>query len=74
MMVEIENLMIGIGLLFGLALFLTSMTEFTYENFFGWLTFVNCLLLPAELLPLWSLIINILVLTFITMTRYKRGV
>lgn len=66
--------LIGFGVMFGFALSLSYMSEFTIEKFFGYLTFLNAYMVWIEFLPLWSLVINILVLVFIAMTNYKSGV
>lgn len=56
---------LGISLMFGLAF---VMNHYTFENpkgFFIFLTLFNAFFVYGELLPYWTLILNILVLTFI---------
>jgi len=56
--------LIGIGLMFGLAFGMSLLTYQTIETFFAFLTIFNSFVVWAELLPLWTLIVNILILTF----------
>jgi len=55
----------GISIMFGLALVLN---HYTYENlsgFFVFLTLFNAFVVWANLLPYWTLILNIVILCFI---------
>lgn len=66
--------LIGFGVMFGFAFSLSVLSEFSIEKFFGYLTFLNAYMIWIEFLPLWTLIINILVLVFMVMTKFKSGV
>jgi len=68
------NWLIGFGVMFGFGFALSLLSEFTIEKFFGYLTFLNAFMIWIDFLPLWSLILNILVLVFIVMTKFKSGV
>lgn len=68
------NWLIGFGVMFGFAFALSLLSEFTIEKFFGYLTFLNAFMVWIEFLPLWSLVLNILVLVFIVMTKFKSGI
>ena len=56
---------IGIGLTFGLALVLNKITFESLEGFFVFLTFFNAFVVYGGLLPLWSLILNIVILSIV---------
>lgn len=62
---------LGFGLTFGLGLALSLLIDFSIENFFGFATMINIYTVWMELLPLWTLIILILVLIFISMSEVK---
>ena len=66
----------GITIMFGLALVLNFMTFNSIEGFFVFLTFFNIFVIYAGLLPLWSIILNIIVLSFIMYNQLnkKRGI
>jgi len=66
--------LIGFGVMFGFGFSLSLLSEFTIEKFFGYLTFLNAFMVWIDFLPLWSLVLNILVLVFIVMTKFKSGV
>lgn len=63
---------IGIGLMFGLALVLNKMTFESLEGFFVFLTFFNAFVVYAGLLPLWSLILNIVILSIIMYIKMNK--
>lgn len=60
--------------MFGFAFTLSLLSEFSIEKFFGYLTFMNAFMIWIDFLPLWSLVLNSLVLVFIVMTKFKNGV
>lgn len=67
---------IGIGLMFGLALVLNFMIFENLEGFIVFLTLISAFVVWADLLPLWVLILNVI---FLTISVYyevnkKRGV
>lgn len=62
---------IGIGLMFGFGLVLSYLDTFTIESFLGYETLMSAFTVWMNLLPLWILIINILVLVYITMSEIK---
>jgi len=57
--------LIGIALMFGLAVSFTFMTEKSLTTFFVFLTIFNAFMYWIAFLPLWSLVLNIIVLTLI---------
>jgi len=67
---------LGIAIMFGLALVLDYMTFNTIEGFFVFLTFFNIFVVYANLLPLWSVILNVIVLSFVMYNQLnkKRGI
>jgi len=56
---------IGLALMFGLALVMNKFTFETLAGFFVFLTIFNGFVVYANLLPLWSLILNIVVLSIV---------
>lgn len=62
---------IGIGIAFGLAFVLNYLTYNDLPTFFIFLTVFDCFMVWANLLPLWTLIICIIVLTIIAYTNVK---
>ena len=67
---------IGIALMFGLALVLNKLTFESMPGFFIFLTIFNAFVVYGNLLPLWTLILNIVVLSiviYIEMSN-KRGI
>jgi len=57
--------LIGLGLMFGFALVMSTITFKSMESFFAFLLIFNGFVCWAELLPLWTLVLNIIILTFI---------
>jgi len=57
--------MLGIGIMFGLALVMTILTFNNLSCFFVWLTIFNAFVVWAGLLPLWTLILCIVILTVV---------
>ena len=55
----------GIGLMFGLAFVLNHYTFEDSKGFFIFLTLFNAFVVYGNLLPYWTLILNIIILTFI---------
>ena len=68
-----ENLMIGLGIMFGLALVMTYLTYKDTESFFVWLTVFSGFVVWSGLVDLWILVINIIILSLIMLNNiYKR--
>lgn len=67
---------IGIGLMFGLALVLNFMIFENLEGFIVFLTLISAFVVWADLLPLWVLILNVILLTISVYyeVNKKRGV
>jgi len=67
--------MIGVGLMFGLALVLN---KYTFENLIGFLVFLtifNAFVVWGGLLPAWSVIVNIVILVIMIYSETRnRGV
>jgi len=55
----------GIALMFGLAFVLNHLTFEDSKGFFIFLTLFNAFVVYGNLLPYWTLILNIIILTFI---------
>lgn len=62
---------IGLGLMFALAFLFNYLTYNDLETFFIWLTIFNSIMVWAELLPLWSLIVCIIVLVILIYIQLK---
>ena len=56
---------IGLALMFGLAFVMNYVIDGNIKMFFVFLTLFNSFIVWANLLPLWTLITNIIFLTFI---------
>lgn len=54
---------LGVGIMFGLAFVMTTLTFNSMSCFFIWLTIFNAFVVWAGLLPLWTLILCIVILT-----------
>ena len=67
---------LGIGIMFGLAFVMTTLTFNNISCFFVWLTIFNTFVVWAGLLPLWTLILCIVILTVVIYyeTTKKKGV
>lgn len=63
---------IGITLMFSLAMVLNYMTFKSTEGFFVFLTFFNIFVVYADLLPMWSVILNIIILSFVMYNQFNR--
>jgi len=63
--------LIGLGMIFGFGLGLTFLVDFSIETFLGFETLISAYVIWMEFLPLWILIINILVLTYIAILEIK---
>ena len=57
--------LMGVALMFGLAISFTFMTEKSLTTFFVYLTIFNAFMYWIAFLPLWSLVLNVIVLTLI---------
>ena len=65
---------IGISFMFGLALFLNSLTFKNMSGFFVFLTLFSSFMIWGGLLPLWVLIFNLIILCFVIYFEiYKKG-
>lgn len=62
----------GIALMFGLAMVLNYMTFKSMEGFFVFLTFFNIFVVYADLLPMWSVILNIIILSFVMYNQFNK--
>lgn len=56
---------LGVGIMFGLAFIMTTLTFTNMSCFFVWLTIFDAFVVWAGLLPLWTLILCIVILTVI---------
>ena len=57
--------MIGLGLMFGLALVMNALTFEKATSFFVWLTIFNAFVVWGGLLPLWSLVLCLIILKIV---------
>jgi len=62
---------IGAGLMFGLALILNYYTFESLKGFFVFLTIFNAFVIWAGLLPFWTLILNLIILTYLMYIELK---
>ena len=68
--------MIGLGMMFGLALVMTVLTIDSVSGFFGWLLIFCGFVVYGGLLPLWVLVICIIAFStvlFFEMSNKKGG-
>ena len=67
---------IGIALMFGLALVLNKLTFESMPSFIIFLTIFNAFVVYGNLLPLWSLVLNIVILSIVMYIEMnnKRGI
>lgn len=65
--------MMGLAVMFGLALVMTYLTYKDVETFFIFLTIFSGYVVWAGLLDLWVLIINVIILTLIIGNNAFRG-
>jgi hypothetical protein len=59
--------------MFGFGLVMTALTIKTVSSFFAWLTIFCGFVVWADLLPLWSLVLCIIILTTILYFELKKG-
>ena len=64
---------LGIGIVFGLALVMTMVTKKTMSAFLSWLLIFCGFVVASGLLPLWSLILCIIGLTVSLFLEFKVG-
>lgn len=64
---------IGISLMFGLALILNYYTFESLTGFFVFLTLFNAFVVWANLLPFWTIILNIVILTYLMYVELRSG-
>lgn len=64
---------LGLGIMFGFALVMTVLTIATVSSFFAWLTIFDAFVVWADLLPLWTLVLCIIVLTTTLYFDLKNG-
>lgn len=62
----------GISIMFGLAMVLNYMTFKSMPGFFVFLTFFNIFVVYAGLLPMWSVILNIIILSFVMYNQFNK--
>jgi hypothetical protein len=67
--------MIALGLMFGLAFVMNLITFNNMSSFFIWLTIFNAIVVWGNLLPLWTLVLCLILLTVVIYSemRGKRG-
>ena len=63
----------GIGIAFGIALFLTYITYGDLESFVIWLTVAIGFMVFGGALPLWVLVLTIILLTIMVYLEFKSG-
>ncbi|MBA7496342.1 hypothetical protein ES702_06942 [subsurface metagenome] len=67
--------MLGVAIMFGLAYILYSLTSDNIKVFFIWLAIINGFVVMGGLLPLWTLVLNMLILCLVIYLEIKeRGV
>lgn len=57
--------LLGLGLMFGLAFVMNAITFNRTNSFFVWLTVFNAFMVWGGLLPLWTLVLSVIILTTI---------
>ena len=62
---------LGLGIMFGLALVMSYLTYRTFVAFFVYMTIFNCFMIWAGLLDLWTLVLNLIILTVILFMQMK---
>jgi hypothetical protein len=62
--------LIGLGLMIGLALLFTYITYKDIITFFVWLNIFGGFVVWAQLLPLWIVVINLVVMTLILFNTF----
>ena len=63
--------MLGIGIMFGLAYVLYSLTSDNIKVFFIWLAIINGFVVLGGLSPLWTLVLNMLILCVVVYMEIK---
>jgi len=66
-----SNSLLGIGIMFGFALLFTFLTYRSMGAFFIWLMVFNAFVVWSGLLPLWTLILNIIIVTIVIFISSK---
>lgn len=61
----ITEWILGVALMFGLAMVMNFYIDGSLKEFFVFLTLFNAFVVWAGLLPFWTLVLNIIVLCFI---------
>ncbi len=63
--------MIALGLMFGLAFVMNLITFDNMSSFFIWLTIFNAIVVWGGLLPLWTLVLCLILLTVVIYSEMK---
>jgi len=63
--------LLGLGIMFALAMIMNIMTFKNLISFFIFLNIFNSFMVWANMLPLWSLVLNLIVLTLIIFFQFK---
>jgi len=61
----------GLGIMFALAMIMNMMTYKNLTSFFIFLNIFNGFMVWANMLPLWSLVMNLIILTLIIFFQFK---
>ncbi len=64
--------LLALGLMFGLALLLTILTERSFRTFLSFLTIFDGFLVYSGLIELWTLVLCLIVLGIIIIIEYKQ--
>lgn len=64
--------MLGLGIMFGLALIMNLVTVNNLSSFFIWLTIFNAFVVWGGLLPLWTLVLCIVILTLVIYSEINK--
>jgi len=64
--------LIGIGIMFGLALVMNLITFNKTTSFFVWLTIFNAFVVWGGLLDMWTLVLCVIVLTIVIYMEVQR--
>lgn len=67
------NWIMGLGIMFGLALLITLLLEGDMYTFFGFAFITNGLVVFGGLLEDWTLILNAIFVVILLYTKYKEG-
>lgn len=70
---SVYDWIIGIGLIFGIGFFLTYITYQDIKVFFVWCLIINGFIVWSGLLPLWSLILNLMIISIILYIHFYKG-